>query len=46
MTWHTSHVITSPIRPLDPLGFRKQREGIRLTHLCDNTFELVLLEFF
>ncbi|KAF7835184.1 uncharacterized protein G2W53_010043 [Senna tora] len=35
----------SPIRGLDPVGFPIQRERICLTHLCDNAFELVLLEF-
>ncbi|KAF7814955.1 uncharacterized protein G2W53_028924 [Senna tora] len=46
MTCHTTHAIKSPIRALDPLGFPIQRERIRLPNLCDNTFELVLLEFF
>ncbi|KAF7800560.1 uncharacterized protein G2W53_045011 [Senna tora] len=40
------HAITSPIRALDPFGFPIQREGIGLTHMCDNTFELLLFEFF
>ncbi|KAF7801151.1 uncharacterized protein G2W53_044914 [Senna tora] len=46
MTWHTSYAITSSIRALDPLGFPLQRKRIRLTHLGDKTFELVLLGFF
>ncbi|KAF7801150.1 uncharacterized protein G2W53_044913 [Senna tora] len=46
MTWQTSHAIRSPIRALDLLGFQIQRERILLTPLCDNTFELVLLDFF
>ncbi|KAF7835191.1 uncharacterized protein G2W53_010050 [Senna tora] len=46
MTGHSSHLISSPIRALDPLGFPIQHERICLTHLCDNTFELVLPEFF
>ncbi|KAF7835181.1 uncharacterized protein G2W53_010040 [Senna tora] len=35
-----------PFEHLILLDSEMHRERIRLTHLCDNTFELVLLEFF